>query len=50
MTKRGEGKVIRQNILKESLTVVLDSGEEIEVKNQDFVREGLFRKKAKRNK
>lgn len=50
MTKRGEGKVIRQNILKESLTVALDSGEEIEIKNQDFVREGLFRKKSKRDK
>jgi cell fate regulator YaaT (PSP1 superfamily) len=47
LTKRGEGKVIRQNILKESLTVVLESGEEIEVEGLVFVREGLFKKKTK---
>jgi cell fate regulator YaaT (PSP1 superfamily) len=48
LTKLGEGKVIRQNILKESLTVVLESGEEVEVKARDFVREGLFKKKSKK--
>jgi cell fate regulator YaaT (PSP1 superfamily) len=50
LTKLGEGKVIRQNILKESLSVVLESGEEIEVKVRDFFREGLFKKKPKKNK
>jgi cell fate regulator YaaT (PSP1 superfamily) len=50
LTKMGEGKVIRQNILKESLTVALESGEEIEVKAQEIVREGLFKKKSKKSK
>ncbi len=50
LTELGEGKVIRQNILKESLTVVLESGEEVEVKARDFVRESLFMKKSKRSK
>ncbi len=36
-TKEGEGKVIRQNVLKESLNVLLESGDEIEVKAQDLV-------------
>ncbi len=31
ITTKGEGKVTRQNILKESITVLLDNGEEIEV-------------------
>ena len=43
-------KVIRQNILKESVNVLLESGEEIEVKERDFVREGLFKKKSKKSK
>ena len=38
MTKAGEGKIIRQNILKESLTVVLDSGDDIEVQATDITR------------
>ena len=50
MTKQGEGKVVRQNILKETLTVALESGAEIEVDAKDFVREGLFKKKSKRGK
>jgi len=50
LTKRGEAKVIRQNILKESVNVLLESGEEIEVKERDFVREGLFKKKSKKSK
>jgi cell fate regulator YaaT (PSP1 superfamily) len=50
LTKLGEGKVIRQNILKESLTVVFESGEEIEIEARDFVQEGLFKKKLKRSK
>ncbi len=49
LTKRGEGKVIRQNILKETLIVALESGEEFEVDARDFVREGLFKKKPIRS-
>ncbi|MCF8084196.1 MAG: stage 0 sporulation protein [Deltaproteobacteria bacterium] len=30
-TREGEGKIIRQNVLRESLTVLLDSGTEMEV-------------------
>ena len=54
MTKEGEGKIIRQNVLKETLTVVLDSGNEIEVEAKDLPRaagssrEGLFKKKKSR--
>jgi cell fate regulator YaaT (PSP1 superfamily) len=44
-TKFGEGKVIRQNILKETLTVALDSGEEKEITFGDLSAEGLFKKK-----
>ena len=49
LTKQGEGKVIRQNILKETLIVALESGEEFEVDARDFVREGLFKKKPIRS-
>ncbi len=35
-TGHGEGKVIRQNILKENLTVMLESGEEMEVNAKDL--------------
>ena len=54
MTKEGEGKIIRQNVLKETLTVVLDSGNELEVEAKDLPRaagssrEGLFKKKKSR--
>jgi cell fate regulator YaaT (PSP1 superfamily) len=41
VTSRGEGKVIRQNVLRETLTVLLDSGEEIEVHYDDIVRDEL---------
>jgi cell fate regulator YaaT (PSP1 superfamily) len=44
-TEFGEGKVIRQNILKETLTVVLDSGEEKEMCFGDLATERLFKKK-----
>jgi len=46
-TKEGEGKVTRQNILNESVTVVLESGNEIDVPVQDLIHEGFFRKKQK---
>ena len=38
ITKEGEGKIIRQNVLKETLTVALDSGNEIEVQAKDLSR------------
>jgi cell fate regulator YaaT (PSP1 superfamily) len=49
MTKDGEGKVVRQNILKESLNVLLESGKEIEVMASDIIREGFFKMRQKRN-
>jgi cell fate regulator YaaT (PSP1 superfamily) len=49
-TKYGEGKVIRQNILKETLTIALESGEEVEVKPKDIIREPMLKKKSKRRK
>lgn len=36
-TKRGEGKVVRQNILKKTLTVSLDGGEDIEIPTKDII-------------
>ena len=50
MTKEGEGKVTRQNVLKEVLTVMLESGVEIDVHVQDLVQEGFFKKKPKKNR
>ena len=49
-TKEGDGKVIRQNVLKESLAVLLESGGEIEVKVQDLVRDSFFKKTPKKDK
>jgi cell fate regulator YaaT (PSP1 superfamily) len=48
-TRLGEGKVIRQNVLKETLTVSLDSGDEIEVEAQDVIHGGIFKRKPKRS-
>ncbi len=50
VTKEGDGKVIRQNVFKETLTVLLASGGEIEVKVDDLnppsnPKERLFKKK-----
>ncbi|MBW1704591.1 MAG: stage 0 sporulation family protein [Deltaproteobacteria bacterium] len=50
MTGSGEGKVIRQNVLKETLNVRLESGEEIEISAGDIVREGIFRKSQRKRK
>lgn len=47
-TKYGEGKVIRQNVLKETLTVGLENGEEVEIPFGDLRRQGLFTKKSKK--
>jgi cell fate regulator YaaT (PSP1 superfamily) len=44
-TEFGEGKVVRQNILKETLAVILDSGEEKEIAFGDLSGERLFKKK-----
>ena len=46
MTKQGKGKVIRQNVLKETLTVVLDSGGEIEVSADEVIKENTPKKKT----
>ncbi len=35
-TKKGEGKVIRQNVLKKTITILLESGEEIDVTQEDL--------------
>jgi cell fate regulator YaaT (PSP1 superfamily) len=48
-TKDGEGKVVRQNILKETLTIALESGDEIELSARDLMRQGRFKKKSKRS-
>jgi cell fate regulator YaaT (PSP1 superfamily) len=47
-TDHGKGKVIRQNILKETLTIVLETGEEVEIPFCDLTREGLLTKKSKK--
>jgi len=50
-TPEGEGKIIRQNALKETVTVALDSGEELEIPVKDLgsgpsaAKEGLFKRK-----
>lgn len=49
-TRSGEGKVIRQNILREILTIKLESGEEIDIGVQDLLREERSRSPKKRRK
>ncbi|MBW1861509.1 MAG: stage 0 sporulation family protein [Deltaproteobacteria bacterium] len=44
VTTHGEGKVIRQNLLRKTLTVMLDSGEEIEVLYNDVIKDGLLKR------
>jgi cell fate regulator YaaT (PSP1 superfamily) len=44
-TKDGEGKIVRQNVLKETLTIALESGDEVEVSARDLMQQGLFIKK-----
>ena len=43
-TTCGEGKVIRQNVLKETLTITLDSGEEVEILREDVIKGDPLRK------
>jgi cell fate regulator YaaT (PSP1 superfamily) len=40
-TSQGQGKVVRQNILKRTLTIHLESGEEIEVPFEDMVKDNI---------
>jgi len=49
MTEKGEGKVIRQNVLKETLTVLMDSGDEEELPASKIKRESKPRKNSKRS-
>ncbi|MFP3927328.1 MAG: stage 0 sporulation family protein [Desulfobacteraceae bacterium] len=46
-TSQGEGKVIRQNLLKRVLTVQLDSGEEVEVSTDEVAKQRRTRKRTK---
>ncbi|MBW2609662.1 MAG: stage 0 sporulation family protein [Deltaproteobacteria bacterium] len=46
-TTKGKGKVIRQNLLRETLTVMLDSREEVEISYRDIIK-GDSSKKDKR--
>jgi cell fate regulator YaaT (PSP1 superfamily) len=48
MTNYGEGKVIRQSVLRETVTVALESGQEVEVQVEDLKREGLLKRKSKK--
>lgn len=49
-TKKGKGKVIRHNVLNESLTILLDSEEEIDIKYCDMIRDSKKQKKEEINK
>ncbi len=48
MCKYGAGKIIRQNILKESLTIVIESGGEVEVRSRDLVVESFSKEKSRK--
>ena len=48
-TARGRGQIIRQNLLKQTLTVNLNSGGEIEVHSGDLIRGPKPKKKQKRS-
>lgn len=41
ITSRGQGKVVRQNVLRETLTIMLDSGDEIEVPYDDILKDEI---------
>ena len=49
-TPRGEGKVMRQHVLKETVAIQLDSGEDIEVPARDIPSDGLRKIKPKKEK
>ena len=46
-TSYGDGKVIRQNLLKRVLTVILDSGEEMEISTDEVAKYRKPKKKPK---
>jgi cell fate regulator YaaT (PSP1 superfamily) len=48
-TSKGTGKVIRQNLLRESLTVLLDSQEEIEIPYSEILTEKPAKNKKERS-
>jgi cell fate regulator YaaT (PSP1 superfamily) len=48
VTPQGGGKVVRQNVFKETLTVALDSGEEVELNAQEVEQEGTSKKNARK--
>ena len=53
-TEKGTGKVIRNNVLKESVTVLLESDEEVDISYDDIIKEkkasnGGINKKSKKN-
>lgn len=48
MTKYGEGKVIRQSVLRQSVTAALESGQEVEVQLEHLKREGLLKRKSRK--
>ena len=39
VTSRGKGKVVRQNVLRETVTITLDSGDEIEIPYDDIIKD-----------
>ena len=47
-TTKGNGKITRQNALKETLTVMLDSNEEIEITPEDIIRDKAENRKNNR--
>jgi cell fate regulator YaaT (PSP1 superfamily) len=47
-TKSGEGKVVRQNVLKGTVIIMLESSEEVEVSPRDIIRESLFKKRSRK--
>jgi cell fate regulator YaaT (PSP1 superfamily) len=47
-TKGGEGKVVRQNVLKGTVIIMLESSEEVEVSPRDIIRESLFKKRSRK--
>lgn len=49
-SKKGKGKVVRHNVLKESLTVLLDSEEEIDITYNDIIKDNKKQKKEEKNK
>lgn len=50
LTKRGQGTVVRQNVLKETVSVTLESGEEIEIQADEVFQGGTSKKQSKMEK